>query len=232
MKRIDPARQEAKRRAAERAVALVEDGMVLGLGSGSTAGLALEALAKRIAGGLWIAGGIPTSERTAVIAKRLGIPLTDFERSPKIDLAIDGADQVERGTLNLVKGLGGALLREKIIAGASKTVVIVADESKLVPQLGGATPVPVEIVRFGWQTVLERLRGLGCTAELRRIEQATFVTDGGNYIADCSFDAIPDAAALEASIARIVGVVESGLFVGMATQAMIGTAEGVEILAR
>jgi len=232
VKRIDPAQMEAKRRAAERAVALVEDGMVLGLGSGSTAALALEALAKRIAGGLWIGGGIPTSERTAVIATRLGIPLTDFERSPQIDLAIVGADQVERGTLNLVKGLGGALLREKIVASASKTVVIVADETKLVQQLGAATPVPVEIVRFGWQAVLERLRGLGCTAELRRIDRATFVTDGGNYVADCSFDAIPDAAGLEASIKRIAGVIESGLFIDLASQAVIGNAEGVEILAR
>src|SRR6185312_213049 len=134
----------------------VEDGMVLGLGSGSTAAFALEALANRIARGLRVAG-IPTSEKTANLARRLGVPLTSFAEHRSIDLTIDGADQIERGTLSLVKGLGGALLREKIVASASRRMIVAADETKLVERLGRRTPLPVEIVPFGWETVLDRL---------------------------------------------------------------------------
>ena len=231
MKRSDPTLDSAKRNAAARAVAAVEDKMVLGLGSGSTAAMALELLARRIAQGLNVTG-IPTSERTAALARRLGIPLTDFESHRRIDLTIDGADQIEQLSLNLIKGLGGALLREKIVARASSRFVIVADHTKLVPQLGSATPLPVEIVPFGWQTVVLRLQELGCACELRLAAGTAFVTDNGNYIADCSFQAIPDAAALEASLLRIAGVIETGLFVGMAAQAILGSAEGVTVLDR
>jgi len=231
VKNGDPSLVPLKRRAAERAVAAVEDKMVLGLGSGSTAALMVEALAKRVADGLKVVG-IPTSEGTAALAKRLGVPLTDFEHNRRIDLTIDGADQIERGTLNLVKGLGGALLREKIVAEASARMIVIADPTKLVPKLGAATPLPVEIVPFGWPIVLDRLKELRAECVLRREGDVPFVTNGGNYVADCRFDTIADAAALQTKLKAITGVVETGLFVGLATQAMIGREGGVEILER
>jgi ribose 5-phosphate isomerase A len=180
-----------KRAAALRAIAEVRDGMVVGLGSGSTAAFALEGLAERVADGLRIVG-IPTSDATAALARRLGIPLASFERHRRVDLTIDGADQVEFGTLNLIKGLGGALLREKIVAAASARLIVAIDESKLVDRLGGRTALPVEIVPFGWQTTIDRLTALGCAPQLRRTGGQPFTTDGGNYIADCSAETIPD----------------------------------------
>ena len=150
-----------KRVAAARAVEEVEDGMVLGLGIGSTAVFAVEALAERIVKNLRVFG-IPTSEGTAALARRLGVPLTNFAEHRRIDLAIDGADQVERGTLNLVKGLGGALLREKILASASDRMIVVVDDTKLMDRLDGHTALPVEIVPFGWQIVFDRLTAIGC----------------------------------------------------------------------
>jgi ribose 5-phosphate isomerase A len=231
VKRIDPTLDAAKRNAAARAVAAVEDKMVLGLGSGSTASLAIELLGQRVAQGLAVTG-IPTSERTATLARKLGIPLTDFARHRRIDLTIDGADQIEAGTLNLIKGLGGALLREKIVAEASARMIVVADHTKQVRQLGAATALPVEIVPFGWQIALEKLQALGCTATLRHVGGKEFTSDGGNFIADCTFAAIPDAAALQAQLKRITGVVETGLFVGLASQAILGTDAGVTVLER
>jgi len=220
-----------KRAAAERAVAEVRGGMVIGLGSGSTAAFALEALAERIAGGLQVTG-IPTSEATAALARRLGIPLTSFDRNPRLDLTIDGADEVERGTLHLIKGRGGALLREKIVAAASARLVIAVDESKLVDRLGGRTALPVEIVAFGWQTTLARLAALGCVPVLRLSDGQPFTTDGGHYIADCAVSEIPDPAALEARLSSVVGVVETGLFIGMASTVVVGRPAGVEIIER
>jgi ribose 5-phosphate isomerase A len=231
VKSDDAALVPLKRKAAERAVAEVEDKMVLGLGSGSTAALMVEALAKRVADGLKVVG-IPTSEATAALARRLGVPLTDFEHHRQIDLTIDGADQIEQGTLNLVKGLGGALLREKIVAKASARMIVIADRTKVVAKLGAATPLPVEIVPFGWPVVLDRLKELRAECALRRDGDVPFVTNGGNYVADCRFDAIADAAVLQAKLKAITGVVETGLFIGLATQAMIGREGGVEILAR
>jgi ribose 5-phosphate isomerase A len=227
----DSAQDLLKRAAARRAVAEVRDGMVVGLGSGSTAAFALEYLAKRVADGLRIVG-IPTSEATAALARRLGIPLADFERRRHIDLTIDGADQVELGTLHLIKGRGGALLREKIVAAASARLLVAVDESKLVDRLGGNAPLPVEIVRFGWQTTLDRLAALGCAPQLRRAGDQPFATDGGNYIADCALPAIPDPAALEARLSAVVGVVETGLFIGLASAIVVGRPAGVEILER
>lgn len=224
---------DLKQLAAQAAVDLVEDGMVLGLGSGSTAALALELLAARIAReGLRVVG-IPTSERTAATARRLAVPLTGFAQHRRIDLTIDGADQVQEGTLDLVKGLGGALLREKIVAAASRRLVVVVDESKLVTKLGSHTPLPVEIVAFGWQTVLDRIAALGVASKLRTMpEGEPFRTDGGNYIADCGFVAGLDPVELEQRLAGIVGVVEVGLFIGLATEAMVGTHSGLEVLKR
>jgi ribose 5-phosphate isomerase A len=223
-------RDALKRAAAERAVAEVEDGMVLGLGSGSTASFAIAALAARVAAGLSVVG-IPTSERSAALARRLGVPLSTFAQHRRIDLTIDGADQVERGTLNLIKGLGGALLREKIVASASDRMIVMIDESKLVDRLGERMDLPVEIVAFGWQTVVDRLALLGCAPRLRCIGDAPFTTDSGNYIADCVFGAMPDAAALEARLSAVVGVVETGLFIGMASEIVVGRATGVEVIA-
>jgi ribose 5-phosphate isomerase A len=227
-----PAAQEAmKRAAARRAVEEIADGMVVGLGSGSTAELALEALAARMAQGLRVAG-IPTSERSAALARRLGIPLVDFSEQRRLDLAIDGADQVERSTLNLMKGRGGALLREKIVASAADRMIVVIDETKLVDRLGGTAALPVEIVAFGWPTVLERIAAIGCAPQLRRAAGRPFVTDGGNYIADCIFADGIDAPAVEARLKAITGVVETGLFIGLASEAVIGRPSGVEVIER
>jgi ribose 5-phosphate isomerase A len=226
-------RAEMKRAAASRAVAEVEDGMILGLGSGSTAAFAVEALAARVAKGLRIAG-IPTSKATAALARRRGVPLTSFAEHRRIDLTIDGADEVERGTLHLIKGLGGALLHEKIVAAASARMIVVVDDSKLVDRLGTRAPLPVEIVAFGWQSVLDRLREAGVAPKLRtgKGENEPFVTDGGNYIADCTVTDISDPAGLEQRLAALVGVVESGLFVGLASRAIVGGPTGLTVLDR
>lgn len=229
---VSPDAQEAmKRAAAERAVAEIADGAVVGLGSGSTAELALEALAARMAQGLRV-NCIPTSERTAALARRLGIVLTSFAEHRRIDVAIDGADQVERATLNLMKGRGGALLREKIVASAADRMIVMVDETKLVDRLGGAMPLAVEITRFGWQTVIERLAAVGCVPRLRLAAHRPFVTDGGNYIADCTFAQDFDALALEERLVRITGVIETGLFIGLASQVIVGRATGAEPLGR
>ena len=218
-----------KRLAAARAVEEVEDGMVVGLGSGSTAELAVEFLAVRVAKGLCVVG-IPTSVKTATLARRLGVPLTSFAEHRRIDIAIDGADQVARGTLDLVKGRGGALLHEKIVASASNQLIVVIDETKLVDRLGGDTPLPVEIVSFGWQTVLDRLAAIGCMPRLRFARDRPFITEGGNYITDCTIAEIPDPAALEGRLSATVGVVETGLFIGMASKIIVGRPAGVEVI--
>ncbi len=229
---MDDARDAMKRAAAERAAAEARDGMILGLGSGSTAAFAVAAIAARVAAGLRVVG-IPTSDQTAALARRLGVPLTDFAAHGQIDLTIDGADQVERGTFNLIKGGGGALLREKIVASASRRMIVIVDETKLVDRLGARTPLPVEIVPFGFEVTLARLAALGSAAVLRRADADAFISAGGNYIADCRFAAIADAAALQAQIDAIVGVVESGLFVGLASTVFVGRpGGGVEVLAR
>jgi ribose 5-phosphate isomerase A len=223
--------EDQKRAAAARAVELVMPGMVLGLGSGSTANFVLEALAARAAQGLRVVG-IPTSQRTEARARQLGLTLIDFAAHRHIDLTLDGADEVERGTLNLIKGRGGALLREKIVACASARMVAVVDETKLVDCLATRVPLPVEIVPFGWQVTVDRLAASGAMPTLRRAGDTPFVTDGGNYIADCAFPGIADPAALQAQLAMITGVVESGLFVGLAKTVIVGGKSGVETLER
>jgi ribose 5-phosphate isomerase A len=219
-----------KRAAAEAAVALVEDGMVVGLGSGSTASFAVEALGRRHQQGLRFLG-IPTSERTAAQAQAAGIPLTSFAEHRRIDLTIDGADEVERGTLNLIKGLGGALSREKIVAAASRRLAIIVDESKLVDRLGTRAPVPVEVVAFGLEATWAALEVLGASVRLRLSASGKpFVTDNGNRILDCSFAPIADPARLEERIRRVVGVVESGLFISRADPVFVADAAGVHRL--
>jgi ribose 5-phosphate isomerase A len=220
-----------KRAAAARAVAEVQDGMILGLGSGSTAAMAVELLAARVAAGLRVVG-IPTSERTATLARKLGVSLTSFAEHRHVDLTIDGADQVERGSLTLIKGGGGALLREKIVAAASSRMIAIVDETKVVDRLGGSFPLPVEIVQFGWQSVFDRMAALGIDPRLRMAGDKPFVTDGGNLIADCAIAAIADPKALSAQLSSLVGVVETGLFIGLAAEVIVGGGNGVEILKR
>jgi ribose 5-phosphate isomerase A len=223
--------QQLKKAAAEWAATLVEDGMVVGLGTGSTASLILEPLAVRIRQGLRIVG-IPTSERTAEQARGLGIPLSTLADHARVDLTIDGADEVEISTLNVIKGRGGALLREKIVASASARLVIVADESKLVDRLGRGA-LPIEVVSFEWQATARRIESLGGSPALRlRPDGGAFVTEGGHYILDCTFGPIPSAGSLDRELNGIAGVVEHGLFLGLANQVGVGTAGGVEVLAR
>jgi ribose 5-phosphate isomerase A len=223
-------RDALKRTAAEAAVELVQDGMVVGLGTGSTAAFAVEALARRHREGLQFIG-IPSSERTAAQAKAANIPLTSFAEHRQIDLTIDGADEVERGTLNLIKGLGGALLHEKIVAAASRRLAIVVDGLKLVDRLGAHTPVPVEVVAFGLEATQAALESIGATARLRRSATGdSFITDSGNRILDCSFGPIADPARLEERIRRVVGVVESGLFISRANVVFVANTSGVHRL--
>jgi ribose 5-phosphate isomerase A len=221
------ARDASKREAAMAAVAMVEDGMVVGLGTGSTAAFAIDGLIERVRGGLRILG-IPTSERSARQAREGGIELTDFASHPRVDLTIDGADEICRDTLGLIKGLGGALLREKIVAAASDRLVIIADAPKLVAVLGATVPVPVEVVDFGWETTADRVAALGARPVLRMVgEGAAFRTDGGHLILDCHFGAIGDPDALEQALSMTVGVVETGLFIAMATTALVATPGGI-----
>lgn len=223
-------RDELKRGAALRAIEEVEDGMVVGLGTGSTAAFVVEGLAMRVAAGLRVVG-IPTSERTAAQARRLGIQIATFAEHQRLDLTIDGADEVQLGTLDLIKGLGGALLREKIVAAASDRLVIVVDQEKLVEQLGEHTPVPVEVTQFGWQATAVALAKLGCVPERRyAVGEQPYVTDGGNYILDCRFGPLADPGATEQSIALTVGTVESGLFVARSAMVVVASLMGVEVL--
>jgi ribose 5-phosphate isomerase A len=223
-------RDALKQAAADAAAELVRDGMVVGLGTGSTAAFALEALARRCRQGLRFVG-IPTSEQTTARATALGIPLTSFAPHRHIDLTFDGADEVERGTLNLIKGPGGPLLHEKIVASNSRRLAIIVDEAKLVDRLGTRAPVPIEVVAFGMEATRTRLDGLGADANLRvSAAGEPFVTDSGNRILDCNFGPIADPARLEERIGRVVGVVESGLFIGWAGPVFVADAAGVHRL--
>lgn len=189
-----------KAAAAAAAVADVQPGMVVGLGTGSTAAFMIDLLAERVRAGLSILA-VPTSERSAAQARRTGIPLTDFVTHPEIDITIDGADQVELGTLNLIKGMGGALLREKIVADCSKRLLIMVDATKLADRL--ALPIPVEVVRFGWEATAHKITRLGGRPVLRRgADGGAYATDGGNAILDCDFGAIAEPAALERQLRK------------------------------
>ena len=226
----DTERDALKRAAAEAAVQLVEQDMIVGLGTGTTAAFAIEALARRHREGLHFVG-IPTSQRTAAQATAAGIPLTSFAEHLQIDLTIDGADEVERGTLNLIKGLGGALLHEKIVAAASRSLAIIVDETKLVDRLGTHSPVPVEVVGFGLEATKAALEVLGASTRLRLSPSGqAFVTDSGNRIIDCNFGSIADPARLEQRIRHVIGVVESGLFISRADPVFVADAAGVHRL--
>jgi len=221
-----------KMAAAESAAKQVRDGMIIGLGTGSTATLAVSVLGKRLQAGLRFVG-IPTSERTAAQARALGIPLSDLADEPQIDMTIDGADEVEEATLDLVKGRGGALLREKIVANASKRLVIIVDDSKLRSQVAVGSPVPIEVVSFGWQATARELSKLGARPSLRRNPDGEpFRSDGGNYILDCVFEQIASAESLASSLDHVVGVVEHGFFIGMTSEVHVAGAGGVRVLSR
>lgn len=218
-----------KRMAAEAAVTEVTDGMIVGLGTGSTTAHAIASLGERCRAGLHIEA-IPTSEDSAAKARALGIPLTTLEAAPRIDLTIDGADEVDTTTLGLVKGLGGALLREKIVAAASARLLIVVGFDKLVPALGHGVRLPVEIVRFGASATLRRLEALNVRPTLRRIDGEPFISDGGNFIADCETGMISDPSALHVALKSTLGVIDTGLFIGMASRVYVGTRSGLRVL--
>ncbi len=226
----DPA-EAAKREAAIWAASQVEDGMAVGLGSGSTSALVIEEVGRRVAAGLKIKA-IATSEASHKQALGLGIPITDFTHQPHLDLTIDGADEVQEGTLFLIKGHGGALLREKIAAMASGRLLIAVDPRKMVKVLGSVFTLPVEIVPFGWETTAKRVRDAGFAHELRVNDDGKpFVTDGQHYILHCDLPGsgfAPEDAAER--LKHIVGVVEHGLFLGMASKVVIGAPGGIHIL--
>jgi ribose 5-phosphate isomerase A len=258
---VSPRLQETwKLEAARAATRAVPDGYVLGLGSGTTAELMLQALAERVHAGLRVVG-VPTSERTRQRAATLGIPLADLDDVATLDMSIDGADEVMLPTLDLIKGRGGALLREKLIAAASRYRVIIVDASKLVSELGSHSPVPIEVTPFGWRHTAERIAALagrspnpptggrsqnaptnprlrlaGASAfsstEPPSATPSPFVTDGGNYILDCAFGPITDPAPLAAQIKAVIGVVDHGLFVGITERVYAAGPEGVRVYDR
>jgi len=220
-----------KRQAAERAIAFVRSGMRLGLGTGSTARHFVDLVGAETRKGLDVIG-VPTSEATAAQARDLGIRLTTLDETPELDLTVDGADEID-GALRLIKGGGGALLREKIVASASRRMLVIADSTKRVATLG-AFPLPIEIVPFGAASTIRRIAkavaalGLVGPTTLRRKDGALFVTDGGHYILDCAFGAIPDPEALDRALDAIAGVVDCGLFIGVADAAVFAGPAGVE----
>ena len=225
-----PKQDELKKAAATWAAQHLKDGMIVGLGSGSTATFVVDEIGRLVKSGLRITG-VPTSEKTADQARALGIPLTTLADYPEIDVTIDGADEVELSTSNLIKGGGGNLLREKIVAAASKRLVIAVDESKLVEKLGIRWSVPVEVVQFGWQSTSRHLAALGSKPVIRVDSKGKmYVTDGGNFILDCAFGLIESAAELQARLDATVGVVEHGLFIGLASQVVVGGPAGVRVL--
>jgi ribose 5-phosphate isomerase A len=228
MDAMEPDAAMLKRRAAEAALGQVADGMVLGLGSGSTAEAFVAALGARIAaGGLRDICGVATSERTTALAQRVGVPLTTLERQPQLDLAIDGADEVDP-LLTLIKGRGGALLREKVVAASAARFIVIVDGSKLVARLGQRTALPVELVAFATPLVTRQLQQLGGSPALRRhADGSPFITDEGHVILDTQFAAIDAPDVLASQIAAIPGVAAHGLFVGLASAAIVASHDGI-----
>jgi len=218
---------ELKRRVAKEAIMEIDSGMTIGLGSGSTMKYVLEYLSSEIKNGLDITG-IPTSIQTAQLAHKLGIPLTSFSKTTHIDIAIDGADEVD-ANFNLIKGGGGALIREKIIGDAANNFIIVIDKTKLVEQLG-IFPLPIEVIPFGWEITSKRIQSLGASCRLRQINNKPYVTDNGNYILDCNFGFINNPLYLTKSINSIVGVIDSGLFVNMADKVFVSDENTVKTI--
>ncbi len=217
-----------KEKAAEAAVKHVKKGMVVGLGSGSTASIAIKMIGEKVRDGMDIVG-IPTSRDSEILGKSVGIRLGELKDHPKVDITIDGADEVDP-RLNLVKGLGGALVREKIVASATTLEIIVVDDSKLVDYICQKAPLPVEIVRFAHEATVRRLQGFGCTPKLRKRDGELFVTDNGNYIVDCKFSRIDDPAKMECALNLVPGVVDNGLFVGLTHKVIVASEKGTRTL--
>jgi len=220
------------RSAANAAVdARVQSGMIVGLGTGSTASWAVRRIGELLSSGaLENVRGIPTSETTARLAQEVGIPLLSLAEA-RPEITIDGADEIDPN-LALIKGHGGALLREKIVAAASGTLIVVADDSKLVDALGRDS-LPVEVELFGWESTLEALASLGCEPKRRLVDgnpKSPFLTDGGHYTVDCAFPSIEDPAGLETEIRRIPGALECGLFVGLAQTAFVAGDDGTVVM--
>jgi ribose 5-phosphate isomerase A len=221
-----------KQQAAENAVDYVRPGMVVGLGYGSTALLAVRRIGHLLRSGeLRDVTGVPCARGVEEEARRLGIPLTTLEEHPVIDLTIDGADEVSP-TLDMIKGAGGAMLHEKIVAQASRREIIVVDERKLVPTLGTRAPVPVEVLPFGWKSQMSYLESIGARAVLRSDGDRPFRTDEGNFILDCEFGPITDPPSLAARIKGRGGIVEHGMFLGLATDVIVARESGIEHLRR
>lgn len=217
----------AKRIAARKALDLVHPGTVVGLGTGSTARYFVEALGERVAAGLDIRA-VPSSAGTEQLARAAGIPIVGLDEVEGVALTVDGADEVDPD-LRLIKGRGGAFVREKILAAASRQVVIIVDRSKVVDRLGGAHPVPVEVVRFGLHPCRRAIEAMGAEVSLRRAGEEPYISDNGNPVLDARFPGIPDPAALEREINTLPGVVDNGLFVDLATTIIVGSDEGVEV---
>jgi len=229
-----PSREEEKRRAAHYALSLVQDGMILGLGSGSTAAYFVEFLGRALQEGvLQHVIGIPTSTQTEALARAWGIPLGSLDEYPELDLAVDGADEVDP-QLNLLKGRGRALVREKIVAVHARHFVIIVDESKWVTRLGTTGPLPVEVLPFGAQATARWLRSLGCSGKFLYNEDGTlYISDNGHYLYFCTFDeGIEDPYGLATLLKQRPGVVDHGLFLDMAHTVIVGTATGVEVRER
>jgi ribose 5-phosphate isomerase A len=219
-----------KRLVGEAAATLIEEGMVIGLGSGTTATQMIYALGRRIQEGLRITGAVPTSQASEDLARKLGIPITDLDTHPMLDLDIDGADEIDQ-QLRLIKGGGGALLREKIVASSARRFVVIADATKQVAQLGLHFPLPVEVVPFAAKPVTNRIEDLAATVQLRHSGGNVFLTENCNIILDCYFaNGIADPNELDIRLHSIVGVVETGLFLNMAQRAIIGGSEGITVL--
>lgn len=212
--------ESTKQLVGEAVASHVKDGMRVGLGSGSTMFYMIRKLGQRVREEGLNIEGIPTSERTAAWAKEFGIPLTDFSHVQELDIAIDGADEVDPD-FQLIKGGGGALLREKIVAAAAKTFYVIIDDSKLVKNLG-TFPLPVEIIPFGWEVTKNRVALLGGHPELRKEDDEVFLTDNGNYILDCHFDKIAEPEPLHHKLKSLPGVIETGLFINMTTKVFVG----------
>ena len=215
-----------KQRSAEAACEYVKDGMIVGLGTGSTAEFAVKKIGELVRNGLSIRG-IPTSDATKILAESEGIPLIDFSETMFIDLTIDGADEID-ANLNMIKGGGAALLREKIVASASREEIIIVSVSKLVQQLG-AFPLPVEVIPFGWQVVFNQLESLQGNPELRLKQGQPSVTDQGNFIVDCHFRKIENPEQLDQHLNMIPGVVENGLFINLCTRMIMADGENIII---
>lgn len=225
--------QEFKTQAAKEAVTFLKSGMIVGLGTGSTATIAIKIISQLLqAEALDDILGIPSSVKTARLAQELGIPLTSLEEHPEIDVTIDGADEVDP-ELNLIKGGGGALLKEKILAQASKEVIIVVDESKLSPKLGTKWALPVEVLPFAWKTEAFFLESLGAAAAIRKLSDETlYKTDQGNLIIDANFGEIQQPDALAQKLQERAGIIEHGLFIGLASMVISSGKSGIQKLTK